>query len=272
MQEITDVKEIQSILLDALRYFKEICEKNKLKYFISNGTLIGALKYENFVPWDDDVDILMPREDYDKLLSLKNIENGRYKLISPKTTPNWRSTYAKLSDVTTVLKETGFDLGLEIGVSIDIFPIDKWCCGKYRAKLQAFYCDFLKRLLIFANAEYFQSDKNGIKRLILKSMHSLGKTIGPERLKKIIIKKANKSKKYKDKNVGCVIWTCHSTKEVLPKEVFEKEDYVIFSGDKYPIPIGYKHYLSSLYGNWQEELPLDKQKSNHNIRAWWKNG
>ncbi len=271
MQEITDVKEIQSILLDALRYFKDICKKNNLRYFLSNGTLIGAVKYKTFVPWDDDVDILMPREDYDKLLSLTNIDNGRYKLISPKTTPNWRSTYAKLTDTTTVLEEVGFDLGLEIGISIDIFPIDKWCYCKCRAKWQAFYCDLLKRFLIFANAEYFQTDKNGIKRFVLKSMYNFGKAIGSERLQNKIIKKAEKSKKYKDKYVGCVIWTCHSTTEVLPKEVFEKEEYATFCGDEYPIPTGYKQYLSNLYGNWQEELPLEKQKSNHNIKAWWKN-
>lgn len=271
MQEIIDVKEIQAILLDALRYFKEICEKNNLKFFLSNGTLIGAVKYNQFVPWDDDVDVLMPREDYDKLLSLTNIDNGKYKLISNKTTPSWCSTYAKLSDTTTVLEEIGFDLGLEIGISIDIFPIDKWSCCKTRAKIQAFYCDFLKRLLILANAESFATEKTGIKRIILKSMYSVSKAIGTKKLQKIIIKKAVKSKKYKDKYVGCVIWTCHSTTEVLPKEVFEKEEYATFCGDTYPIPIGYNQYLSNLYGNWEQELPLEKQKSNHKIKAWWKN-
>ena len=81
MQEITDVKEIQGVLLDGLKYFKSICEKNNLKYFLSNGTLIGAVKYGKFVPWDDDIDVLMPREDYNKLLSLVDVNNDRYKLL-----------------------------------------------------------------------------------------------------------------------------------------------------------------------------------------------
>ena len=271
MQEITDVKEIQGVLLDGLKYFKSICEKNNLKYFLSNGTLIGAVKYGKFVPWDDDIDVLMPREDYNKLLSLVDVNNDRYKLISPKTTPKWRSTYAKLSDTTTILEETGFNLGLEVGIAIDIFPIDKWSSCKYRGKMQAFYYDFLKRLLILANADYFATDKSGIKKIILKSMHCFANLIGRKRLQKKIIKKAEKSYKYKDKFVGCVIWTCHSSKEVLPKEVFEKADYATFCGDTYPIPIDYKQYLSNLYGNWEQELPLEKQKSNHKIKAWWKN-
>ena len=70
MKEIENIQDIHSILLDSLCYFDSFCKSKGLKYFLGNGTLLGAAKYGGFVPWDDDADILMPREDYDKLVNL----------------------------------------------------------------------------------------------------------------------------------------------------------------------------------------------------------
>ena len=268
MREITDVREVQAILNAALVYFADFCENNGLRYFLANGTLIGAVKYEKFVPWDDDVDILMPRNDYQKLLELTSVSNGTYRLLSKQTTPTWKMPYAKLTDSRTLLQEGDFDFGVELGVSLDIFPIDNWFSNQTMASVQAIYSDVLKRMLICSNGGEFHTEKRGIQKAILYSIWWLGKKLGCERIYQLIQKNAAAVKE--SSYCGCVAWTCHAQHEVLPNEVFASCEKRTFCGREYPIPCGYERYLDQLYGRWREELPLEKQKSNHVIKVWQK--
>ena len=272
MQKIDDICEIQSVLAKILEHFAAFCKAHNLTFFLSNGTLIGAVKYKNFIPWDDDCDVMMPRADYDKLLSLyQNDDKQQYRLLSMKHSQTWRMPYAKLSDSNTLLIEGGYEFGEELGISLDIFPIDRWHPNKKRAKAQTFRAELLKRFLICANAPSFQTEKKGIQRLILRGIHWVGKAYGWKRLQKKLCRMAETSKKYPDTYMGCVAWCCHGTGEILPTEVFSDTTEVNFIGKSYPAPIGYDQYLSNLYGEWRKELPPDKQKSNHNIEVFKKN-
>ena len=124
MKELT-LQEIKSVELEILSMFDEFCKKNSIKYFISNGTLLGAVKYKGFIPWDDDVDLLIPREDYNRLLKLFK-DSDRYRIFAIEKDKNYRYPFAKLCDMTTRKDEFGYDNGLELGVDIDIFPLDYW--------------------------------------------------------------------------------------------------------------------------------------------------
>ena len=73
MNEITDLREIQQVELGVLRHLDQVCRENGLHFFLSNGTLLGAVKYEGFIPWDDDIDVFMPRCDYDRLMRLSGV-------------------------------------------------------------------------------------------------------------------------------------------------------------------------------------------------------
>ncbi len=268
MQKITEITEIQSHLADLLSHFADFCKEHNLTFFLSNGTLIGAVKYQKFVPWDDDCDVMMPRVDYDKLLTLYN--NEKYRLLSVKTSKTWRMPYAKLSDRTTLLIEGGYEFGEELGISLDIFPIDRWHPKKRRASVQTFRAELYKRFLICANAPSFQTEKKGIKRFILWGIHITGKAFGWKRLQKKLCRMAEKSQKYPPTYVGCVVWCCHGTGEILPSGVFSNAVDVTFQGKTYPAPAGYDQYLTNLYGEWRNELPPEKQKSNHNIEVFKK--
>ncbi len=269
LRQITDIKELQTILLGALQHFDAFCRQHGLRYFLANGTLLGAAKYEKFIPWDDDVDILMPRESYEKLLEIYN-NGGKYRLLSEKTAPGWRLPYAKLTDTDTVQREGEYDFGAELGVSVDIFPLDRWHPGKTAAKLQALWCECLKRMLICANGPGFSTEKRGIKRLILWLLWAGGKTLGTKRLLRLIRRRAESAARYPKTHIGCVVWTCHGAGEVLSAALFEETLELRFCGGSYPAPAGYAAYLCALYGDWKAELPADQQKSNHTIRAWRK--
>lgn len=269
MREITDVREVQQILLDALRNFDTFCRERDLPYFLANGTLLGAAKYGGFVPWDDDVDILMPRESYDRLLELYE-NGGKYRLLSSVTESGWRLPYAKLTDTDTLQKEGDYDFGVELGVSVDIFPLDRWHPNKRVAKLQALWCECLKRMLICANGGAFSTEKRGVKRLILHSIWVAGKLLGTKRLLRMIAARARRWGRYPEKHLGCVVWTCHGTGEVLPAAVFCNAGKLDFCASAYPVPSEYETYLTALYGNWKADLPAEAQRSNHCIRVWRK--
>lgn len=114
--------EIKPLLLEALIKFDEICKDNNLRYSLAYGTLIGAVRHKGFIPWDDDIDVVMPRDDYEKLLSLR-YNDGRYEIKSSRYNKNYFYTFAKLSDNSTYVVENSRD-GQDIGLYVDIFPFD----------------------------------------------------------------------------------------------------------------------------------------------------
>lgn len=269
MREISDVKELQQILLEMLVWFRDFCEAHGLTFFLSNGTLLGAAKYQGFVPWDDDVDIMMPRDDYDRLVQLTEIDADGYRLLCREREPTWRLPYAKLSDTRTRMKEADFDFGAECGVFLDIFPIDRWHPVRSIAAVQAVSCEIWKRMLLYANAGSFHTPQRGAKRGILFALWRTGKALGPERLQQALLRRAERSRAYPERYAGCVVWSSHLTNEVLPAAVFAGGKTLSFCGSDYPVPAGYPVYLEKLYGRWQSEVP-EQRGSNHMLRVWRK--
>ena len=124
-------------------------------------------------------------------------------------------------------------------------------------------------MLVCSIGGEFSTKKTGLKRHILKAIWKKGKSIGYEKLQKALLKKANKNNG-KSNYVGCRVWTCHLDREIFPSHFFEEIVYLDFRNRKFPTTRYYENYLSNLYGNWKEELPLDKQHSNHEITVWYK--
>ena len=121
MREI-QFEEMKKIELNILIYFTEVCEENNLRYYLGGGTLLGAVRHKGFIPWDDDIDVMMPRPDFQKLLSL-SINNENYNIIKPGTA-GYYYNFAKLVDTRTILEEKGIKRIDGLGVYIDIFPLD----------------------------------------------------------------------------------------------------------------------------------------------------
>ena len=124
MRAITDIKEMQHIALDVLIYLDKVCSKYGLKYFIVDGTLLGAVRHKGFIPWDDDIDVWMPRADYDRLADvIRQDGEKKYKFCTPQNTKKFIYPFGKLIDVRTgLLDDTSAKC--EIGVHIDVFPYD----------------------------------------------------------------------------------------------------------------------------------------------------
>ncbi|WP_268912873.1 LicD family protein [Lentilactobacillus sp. SPB1-3] len=131
---------IQAIELQSYKFFRDLCEKNNLKYFALGGTLLGAIRHRGFIPWDDDMDIGLPREDYDKLLQIvaTQLSDTKYFFQTPFSDDNYALSYGKLLNRHTYIEEKNNYNDAKKGVFIDVFPIDKISTSveKQRAQMQ----------------------------------------------------------------------------------------------------------------------------------------
>lgn len=123
MKKEVTFEESKRIQLDVLLYFDDYCKRNGLHYSLGEGTLIGAVRHKGFIPWDDDIDVLMLRADYDKFV---NTYKGKYRLISPRTEKHWLFCHSRLADERTIVEWNSPYEICNHGLWIGVFPIDNY--------------------------------------------------------------------------------------------------------------------------------------------------
>lgn len=266
MKELT-LKETRQIEFGILKHFKEFCEKNDITYYLSNGTLLGAVKYKGFIPWDDDIDIFVPRKDYDRLIDIYN-DTHRYKLFSVERVPKFSFPFAKLCDMTTDKQEIDVDNGIELGLDIDIFPLDVWPEQKetathYAQKINSYVNKIHCTKLPLKKGKSFLRTIGKIAILLFYRM--LGARYYVDKIKKMA--RENVSLK-KVNYMGCVSWPIYGEKEIIPAKVFSDKTELEFEGEKFSAPIGYDTYLRRLYGDYEKDPPIDEQKTHHKFKAY----
>lgn len=265
--EALQLAEIKEIELQILKHFDAFCRENKIKYYLSNGTLLGAIKYKGFIPWDDDIDILVPRDDYDKFLKIYQ-DTSQYLLIHSKKYSEYPFTFAKLCDTSTEI-ENGYLLEKrKIGIHIDIFPLDYWPQSKKKSMILAYKRKILLTMLGFSISTFYPG-RTGWRTCIKYILVIISKIFGKQTLKKMLeLNSIDKSEKASKKYRGCVEWPVYGKKEIVDAAVFEDIVKVEFEGEKFPAPIGYDIYLRSLYGNYEMDPPIEKQRTHHAFKAY----
>lgn len=260
------LQEIRQIEFELLKVFDAFCKNNGIKYFLSNGTLLGAVKYKGFIPWDDDIDVFVPREDYNKLLVLFK-DDERYKLFSFERNKKYCFPYAKFCDLTTKKEEENTNNGLVLGIDIDVFPLDAWDPDLDKAKQEVKRIS--RKMFCLGLTKLYKSDSvNPIKRVIKRSAMTFCKMLGSKRFIRDIIKESNKSEQNGSLYLGCKSWCIYGEREIIPANVFLSTIEVEFEGEKFPAPVGYDIYLHCLYGDYEKDPPIEKQKSHHKYRAY----
>ena len=126
MEENLKLEEMKKVEIEILKKIDEVCSENNIVYSLAGGSAIGAVRHKGFIPWDDDIDIMMLREDYDKLQNVMNDKDYKgIKLLSINNDENFPYPYMKAVSLNTTGKEIGIDKIKDYGVFIDIFPVDK---------------------------------------------------------------------------------------------------------------------------------------------------
>lgn len=258
-----DLNEIKSVESQILRHFADFCEKNNIRYFLSNGTLLGAVKYQGFIPWDDDVDVGLLREDYDKFIALYK-DNKHYTLCEVSRSPSYDYPFAKLMDNRTYLIESDICNGIELGVYLDIFPIDNAGSNFRLAQFRAVFGRALASLLQWAKSN------RKPETLVQRCQLLLSKLMSPRQWILLIEKNARRfAHREKAKYAACLVWPAYKAREVVPHEVYDDVASGCFEENWYKIAIGYDVYLRSLYGDYENDPPLELQKTHHIFEAYW---
>lgn len=253
-------KYMQEIQLELLKAFSEFCEKNKLRYFLMYGTLIGAIRHGGFIPWDDDIDVMMPRPDYDKFIKLsRNCESlKKYQILAYELDSTYIYPFAKMCDKNSILVEE--DMDWEMGIYIDIFPCDG--LPETQSELQKYIqkMEYYK----FALTAAIKKPKHKVwyKRVVKKIIYPFFKMKGSyywlNKMRNLIAKYPWDSAKY----VGLA--TDIISREIQPKEIYEEYIELSFEGEKFKAPSQYDRVLKKQYGNYMELPPLEERKGHKN--------
>lgn len=260
------LQEIKEIEFGILKEFDAFCKANGIRYFISHGTLLGAIRYKGFIPWDDDIDVLVPREDYDRLLSIYP-DSGKYHLYAFEKDSSFLFPYAKLVDTTTRKVEPGYDNGTPLGLDIDVFPLDAWADDREQAKKEVAY---IRRNTFFLTMTKIDrpGSANPAKRFVKGIVMRFCKCFGSEHYLRKILAQCVKHSRTRSAFLGNKAWCVYGERDILPAETFSEAVEIEFEGERFPAPVGYDTFLSSLYGDYLPEPPKEKQKTHHVFKAY----
>lgn len=266
MKELT-LEDLKLIELDILKMFDQFCKEHGIRYFLGYGTLLGAIRYKKFIPWDDDVDVLVPREDYGRLLTLFK-DTEKYCLYAYERNRKYRFPFAKLCDMETTLTEIYYPHnGVELGVNIDIFPLDNWDDDFEKARQEMTRISHYNMCLSCMKVDKPKTD-NPMKYLLWKGIIAWCRLHGSEhyirRITKECVKPGQNGSRYK----GVKAWPIWGDRGIVPAEAFDDVIEVEFEGFMFPAPIGYDTYLTCLYGDYMPEPPVEKQKTHHAFVAY----
>lgn len=263
------VDEIKQVELQLLLDFDHLCKKNNLYYTLCGGTLLGAIRHKGFIPWDDDIDVLMPRPDFDRLINNDHIDYScipDYAKVVHWKDGSMNYPFMKLVDTRTRMDAKYFNAEMNINnIWIDIFPIDgnpdnpKELRRVYRKSL------FLRKLLTLQLAQKGEG-KSRFKRIVKPVFIRICSLIPTHFLCEKIDNLGRKYDFNSVKNIGGIVWG-YGPQERIRKSGYMKPVKVEFEGYTFNAPSNYDEYLTNLYHDYMQLPPEDKRVT-HDIVAY----
>lgn len=258
-----DIRKLQQIELGILNRFSEICKKYHLAYFITAGTLLGAVRHQGFIPWDDDIDVAMPRKDYNRLRKIcrKHLD-GQFFFQDHRTEPDYPFYFAKIRRKNTeVCEESLIGVQMDKGIYIDIFPLDRCPRSELGGKLFFKGIELLNCALM---AKVNPSFSCGYSKRQMRMLFALLK-----RCPKPLLACLREGLRWLCSWGGrfCTVGGAHG----YPREAYRKEWFAScvqleFEGESYPAPSGWHELLSHMYGDYRKP-PEEQEKTGHFI-SW----
>lgn len=254
-----DLRKLQLNLLEMLIEIDRICRKYHIKYSLDGGTLLGAVRHGGFIPWDDDVDVIMKREEYQKFYKVckKDLDKDRFFLQEYRTDPYYRWGYEKLRRKDTEFVRLGQEhLKNKTGLFVDIFVADNVPDNYLLRRLHLFACFVIRKLL------YSELGMRNENSLFMRRWYRLLYRVFPRntifKWRNMIAKKCNKRK------TELVRHMTHSyalSRYGMPGSCFDEMQDMEFEGYTFRAFKDYNKYLTALYGDYMTLPPKEKQKT-----------
>lgn len=267
----SELRKLQLTILDIIKLFAQICEKHHLRYFMVGGTMLGAIRHKGFIPWDDDVDMGMPRPDYEKFLKIvkKELPQG-YSFLNYKSNKEYKRYFSRIVNNNVEIYNASNTKEIVENAWLDIFPYDGMPKSKLGQKVHFWYTTGWRLLYHMSCFDELvnlnRPGRPGYQQAIINFLHvtKLGHNLNTKKLMRRIEK--NLCKYDYDKSDTLVsFFGAYMTKEIIDKSLLGKLTYYQFEDTKF---LGAQHYdafLTHFYGNWKKP-PSDTQKDKHNIK------
>lgn len=265
MKEIS-LKELKDIQLDILDQVHTFCLAHNLTYSLCYGTLIGAVRHKGYIPWDDDIDICMPRADYDCFIKSFDGAKRNLKVWSYATDSSYYLPFAKVGNTQTSLLEN-VRYPLDYGVNIDVFPLDGVPESvKLRRRLFR-RIKFIHHLAVLKNLT-IDKRRNFLKNLLIMVGHGLTSFVSMRNL--MIREDYLLDKQASDTSEICNVVNASGTQMPFSRDAIEKTVDVEFEGRVYKMMAGYDEFLTAIFGDYMTPPPEEKRHAHHSFSAYWK--
>lgn len=265
IEDNTELRSLQLVELEIMKLFVKICEKHKLRYAMIGGTMLGAVRHKGFIPWDDDIDVGMPREDYEKLLTIVRDElPEHYDFLNYKQNPEYLRYFSRIVDTRVEVTNASYAQTRVEHAWIDIFPLD----GMPRTKIGR-YIHFwhMTAWKFFYHASCFdelvnlnRAGRPGYQRMLIKFMQ-ITKFGSKMDTRKLMLRIEKLLMKYSvgDHDYGISLFGAYMLKEIMPKRIFGEGALYDFEDSRFIGPVEYDEFLTRLYGDYMTP-PKDKNK------------
>ena len=250
--KLLSLDNIKLIEIEILDHVVSVCNQYKLRYYIMYGTLIGAVRHKGFIPWDDDIDIVMPRKDYEQLTSIFSQTKGQRYILLNDNTKGYTLPFAKVVDTKTQILEETLDDFENNGIWIDIFPYDG-IQNKFHYKT----CYLLNKCRAASIYKHFPKGRGGSYW-----EWKLCRIIGYRFFAKLYNKICTKYDYETSDEVGFM----GSLKGHFSRDIMNEKTLLEFEGKKYCAPKNYDYILSFIYGDYMT-LPPENERITHHIKA-----
>ena len=270
-------EEVKRVEFDILCSFDDVCKEHNLTYCLAYGTCLGAIRHKGFIPWDDDIDVYMPRDDYETLYRLHadNSINWKYRIMSSRDGSSYHPTY-KVTDPNTICHESFIDKRYSIGLWIDVFPLDTvdLTSDKARRTFDKIVSTNtkLRRKLSFAVGDPLEGSTPAA-RLIKKIAAPFSRNLDPIKISQEIESNSRSlscGSSSDDKNNLSVVDVSESVGNAIysfPYSMIFPTAFATFEGREFPVPGKTDDYLTCCYGNWQA-LPPEDERHSHFAEAY----
>lgn len=269
MEELS-LKNVQSIQFELLIAFDKVCKEHGFRYSLGGGTLLGAVRHKGFIPWDDDIDVMMPRPDYDAFIHCCSNIATSFRMISYENTNNYYNLFAKIWDPKTVIVDDLTEIPYSIGVSLDVFPIDGLGNTKWVAYCHFFRTFLLRELLNASNwKKYFISKTHSIWMEPVRFLFYIASRHVDQKKLILRIDKINRKRSFdRSSYAGCVCGS-YREKEIMQKETFDRFSSLEFEGQGFQAISDYHTYLVKHYGDYMQLPPANQRTTHHSSKAFY---
>ena len=270
MEQSAQLKLLQEIELENLRMLMEICEKNHLRYYLIGGSLLGAMRHGGFIPWDDDIDVGLPRPDYNRFVQIaKDYLPAHMDIKTMTSDPNYKCYFTRLINNKKKIYWDHGQYTAVIGVWMDVFPLDGLPENPLLRKLQVFRVKLNKALYKFTQIDYVSTNRTNrpfSERVLIRfaQITRIGRLMNADKR----LKKLDRALQRYDYDTSAYAWNfsgCYGKREIVPHIQLGGSRTTEFEGMQASIPEAAEDYLTSIYGNYMK-LPPEDQRKSHEVR------